>query len=136
LERYAGTGNEANRFEISRHKDEAVLTNRPVLAFDEPRRQVSEFGALAVIRALGRMTNRDFVPSRITFAHTRNSGLREVHRILRCPVEFGCAADSWVLPESVMELPIVSKDSYLLQILETMRTICSRNDTLRPDCGV
>jgi AraC-like DNA-binding protein len=119
LARYSGTGNEANRFEISRHKDETVLTNRPVLAFDEPRRQVSEFGALAVIRALGRMTNRDFAPSRITFAHTRNSGLREIHRILRCPVEFACAADSWVLPESVMELPIVSKDSHLLQILET-----------------
>ncbi len=119
LVRYAGTADEADRFEISRHKDETVLTNRPVLAFDEPRRQVSEFGALAVIRALGRVTNRDSVPSRVTFAHTRNSGLREIHRILRCPVEFACAADSWVLPQSVIELPIVSEDSHLLQILET-----------------
>jgi len=117
LVRYAGTGNEANRFEISRHEDETVLTNRPALAF--ARRQVSEFGALAIIRALGSLTNRDFPPSRITFAHTRDSGLREVHRILRCPVEFACAADSWMLPQSVMELPIVSKDSHLLQILET-----------------
>ncbi len=33
LARYSGTGNEANRFEISRHKDETVLTNRPALAF-------------------------------------------------------------------------------------------------------
>jgi AraC-like DNA-binding protein len=119
LTRYSGTGNEANRFEISRNKDETVLTNRPALAFDEPRRQLAEFGALAVIRALGRVTNRDFPPSHITFAHTRNSGLREIHRILRCPVEFGCAADSWVLPQSVIELPIVSKDSHLLRILET-----------------
>jgi len=68
---------------------------------------------------LDKVTNRDFVPSRITFAHTRNSDLREIHRILRCPVEFACAADSWVFPQSFMELPIVSKDSYLLQILET-----------------
>jgi AraC-like DNA-binding protein len=90
-----------------------------VLAFDEPRRQISEFDALAVIRALRTVTNRDFAPSRVTFAHTRNSSLREIHRIMRCPVEFACAADSWVLPQSVMELPIVSEDSHLLQILET-----------------
>src|SRR5262249_32739069 len=95
------------------------LTNRPALASGEPRRQVSEFGALAVIRALGSLTNRDFLPSRITFAHTRDSGLREVHRVLRCPVEFACTAHSWMLPQGVMELPIVSKDSDLLQILET-----------------
>src|SRR5271154_329502 len=34
LARYAGTADEADRFELSRHKDETVLTNRPVLAFD------------------------------------------------------------------------------------------------------
>ena len=119
LTRYAATGDEADRFELSRHEDDTVLTNRPVLAFDEPRGQVSEFDALAVIRALGRVTNHDFAPSRITFAHTRNSDLREIHRILRCPVDFACAADSWVFPQSFMELSIVSKDGYLLQILET-----------------
>jgi len=44
--------------------------------------------------------------------------LRDVHRILRCPVEFRQPADSWVLPRSVMELPIISEDSRLLGILE------------------
>src|SRR5262249_43233886 len=50
-------------------------------------------------------------------AHARNSDLREIYRILRCPVEFTCATDSWVFPQSVIELPIVSVDSHLLQIL-------------------
>lgn len=45
--------------------------------------------------------------------------LKEVHRILRCPVEFMHAIDSWVLPESVIEQPIISNDSHLLQILES-----------------
>ena len=117
LAQYAGTTNEAVLIEISRHKHATVVTVRPAQSHDEPRRQFSEFIALAVIRALRMQTGRDFAPSRVTFAHTRNSDLREVHRLLRCPVEFTHATDSWVLPQSVMELPIVSEDSHLLQIL-------------------
>jgi AraC-like DNA-binding protein len=37
---------------------------------------------------------------------------------VRCPVEFAQATDSWVFPQSVMQLPIVSEDSHLLRILE------------------
>jgi AraC-like DNA-binding protein len=119
LVRYAGTTSEALRFEISRHKDEAVLTARPVLAFDETHRQLPEFIALGLVRALRRLTNRDFVPRHITFMHTRDSRfLREIHRILRCPAEFAQITDSWILPQSVMELPITSGDSRLLDILQ------------------
>ena len=117
LARYVGTASEAVLIEVSRHKDETVLTVRPVRASNEPRRQFSEFTALAVIRALRIQTNRNFAPARVTFAHARNSGLTEIHRLLRCTVEFAHAADSWVLPQSVMELPIISEDSHLLQIL-------------------
>ena len=118
LARYAGTANEALHLEISQHQGQTLLTLRPVGGLDEPRRQFSEFIALAVIRALNRATNRDFAPSRMTFAHPRNSGMREIHRILRCPVEFAQTSDSWVFPQRVMELPIASGDSHLLHILE------------------
>src|SRR5215510_4636731 len=100
LVRYAGATSEAVRFEISRHNDEAVLTARPVLAFDEPCRQFSEFCALALIRLLHNLTNRDFAPRHITFAHTRDARfLREIHGLLRCPAEFAQTTDSWVLPQ-------------------------------------
>ena len=69
-------------------------------------------------RTLHRVTNRDFAPSRMTFANPRNSELREIHRILRCPVQFAQTTDSWVLPQRVMELPIASGDSHLLHTLE------------------
>jgi AraC-like DNA-binding protein len=110
LARYTGTANEAVHLEISQYKGETVLTVRPIDEHDEPRGQFSEFIALAVIRALNW--------SRMTFAHARNLALREIHRILRCPVEFAQTTDSWVLPQSVMELPIASGDSHLLHILE------------------
>jgi AraC-like DNA-binding protein len=118
LQRYAATMNEEIRLEISQEKEETLLTFRRVRALDVPVRQHSEMIALAFNKVLCALTNRDVAPSRMTFAHPRNSELREIHRILRCPVEFAQAADSWVLPQRIMELPILSEDSHLLQILE------------------
>ena len=119
LAQYVGTMNEAIVVEISRGKPETVVTVHHTPAFDEPRRQFSEFGTLEVLRAMARETNRDLAPTRVTFAHSRNSQLKEIHRALRCPIEFMQATDSWVFPESVMQLPIVSSDSHLLEILES-----------------
>jgi AraC-like DNA-binding protein len=118
LSRYAATSNEEIRLEISCHNDEAVLTFQPVVALDEPRGQFSELIALSFNRLLGALTNRDFVPLRMSFAHVRILGLKEVHHILRCPVEFAQVTDCWVLPQSVMGLPILTEDSRLLGILE------------------
>src|SRR5215469_14129141 len=73
LARYAGAANEALHLEMSQYKGETVLTVHPIDGHEEPRRQFSEFIALAVIRALNRATNRDFAPSHMTFAHPRNS---------------------------------------------------------------
>jgi AraC-like DNA-binding protein len=118
LGRYAATMTEEVRLEISRQQDETILTFQRPPAFDELPRQHAELIALAFNRVLRKLTNRDFVPLRMSFAHTRNSGLKEVHCILRCPVEFAQATDSWVLPRGVMGLPILSGDSRLLSILE------------------
>jgi AraC-like DNA-binding protein len=118
LARYAATTNEEIRLEISQHEEETHLVFHHQLATAEPRRQHSELIALAFNRTLRKLTNRDFVPLRMAFSHARNSEVRDVHRILRCPVEFMQAADNWVLPRSVMELPILSEDSRLLPILE------------------
>src|SRR3954452_17812077 len=118
LGRYAATTSEEIRLEISRQQDETILTFQRALAFDGPPRQHAEFLALAVNRVLHKLTNRDFAPLQMTFTHARNFGLRDIHRILRCPVEFVHATESWVLTESVMQLSIVSGDGQLRQILE------------------
>jgi AraC-like DNA-binding protein len=117
LVRYIATTNEALVGGVLRNEGEAVLTIRPIPEFDEPRRQHSEFIALWVLRTLQRVTRRDFTASLITFAHSRSSDLGEVQRLLRCPLAFAQADDSWVLSKPVIDLPIVSEDSYLLQIL-------------------
>ena len=85
LVRYAATTSEDIRPELSQHNGEMIITSRHVLAIDDPYRQFSEFLALGLIRVLHRVTNRDFAPSRITFVHARNFGLKEVHRTPAMP---------------------------------------------------
>ena len=117
LARYSRATNEALLVEISQQKDEVILAIRHLEEFDEPHRQFFEALALWFIRTLHKETNRDLTPSRVTFTHARSEGLREVHRLLRCPVDFAQGVDSWVLPQRVMDFPIVSGDSQLLKIL-------------------
>jgi len=117
LARYSRTTNEALAVAISRQRDEVILEIRHLQDSGEPHRQFFELLALWFIRTLQKETNRDFTLLRVTFTHTRNADLREVHRLLRCPVDFAQGVDSWVLPQRVMDLPIVSGDSQLLKIL-------------------
>jgi AraC-like DNA-binding protein len=117
LARYSRTTNEALVVEISRRKDEVTLAIRHLQEFDELHRQFFELLALWFIRTLHKETNRDFTLLRVTFTHARSADLREVHRVLRCPIDFAQGVDSWVLPQRVMDLPIVSGDSQLLKIL-------------------
>jgi AraC-like DNA-binding protein len=117
LARYSRTTNEALVVEIARQKDQVILTIRHLQEFDEPHRQFFELLALWFIRTLHTETNRDFTLLRVTFNHARDTDLREVHRLLRCPVDFAQGVDSWVLPQRVMDLPIVSEDSQLLKLL-------------------
>jgi len=117
LAHYSATTNEALVLEIFRHKDEVRLAIRHVQEFYEPHQQFFELLALWFIRTLHRQTNVDFAPLRVTFTHARDAGLREVHRLLRCHVEFAQTVDSWVLPQRVVDLPVVSEDRHLLRIL-------------------
>jgi AraC-like DNA-binding protein len=117
LAHYSATTNEALVLEIFRQKDEVILAIRHVQEFYELHQQFFELLALWFIRTLHRQTNADFAPLRVTFTHARDADLREVHRLLRCPVEFAQTVDSWVLPQRIMDLPVVSGDSHLLRIL-------------------
>jgi AraC-like DNA-binding protein len=117
LARYSRTANEAFAVEISQQKDQVILAIRHLQEFDELHRQFFELLALWFVRTLREETNRDFTLLRVTFTHARSADLREVHRLLRCPVEFAQGVDSWVLPRRVMDLPIVSQDSQLLKLL-------------------
>ena len=116
---YAATTSQEIYLEVASQRESTLLTFRRVPAVEESCRQHAEFIALSFNRALQQLTNRNFAPMRIGFAHARDyAQLREIHRILRCPVDFMQPMDSCALAQRVMQLPIVSADHHLLHILE------------------
>lgn len=119
LGRYSAITNDAELIVISSGQDgETVLQLHTTAGVAVPRQQVAEFLLAGFTRALRLATNRNFSPDGVTFRHTRVSALEEFHRFFGCPVHFAQSADSCVLPQPVIELPIISADPYLLHILE------------------
>ena len=102
--------------------------------FDEPHQQFFELLGLWFIRTLHEPTNLDFAPLRVTFTHARDPGLREVHRLFRCPVEFAQAVDSRALLQRILDLPIVSGDSYPLRVLTVYADELLPRGTRLPAC--
>jgi AraC-like DNA-binding protein len=55
-------------------------------------RHNAEFGLAVVLKALREVAGRKISPTRVAFAHPRNSDLKEFERFFLCPVEFGRAS--------------------------------------------
>jgi AraC-like DNA-binding protein len=67
------------------------------------------------------VAGRDFRLPQVSFAHARNSDLREFERFFGCPVEFGASMDQLDFPNETLALPLVTEDRHLL---ETLQPIC------------
>jgi AraC-like DNA-binding protein len=67
------------------------------------------------------MAGRDFRLPQVSFAHVRNSDLREFERFFGCPVEFGASMDQLDFSNETLALPLVTEDRHLL---ETLQPIC------------
>jgi AraC-like DNA-binding protein len=91
----------ADYFGLTRHSD----------------RQQMEFMMTALVRVFRQLTNRDVSPTRVCFAHLRSRGVGEFDRYFCCTTKFGARTDEVVLPPFARELPIVSADPYLSDIL-------------------
>jgi AraC-like DNA-binding protein len=84
-------------------------------------RQNIEFMTAASLKGLREMAGRDFRLPQVSFAHARNSDLREFERFFGCPVEFGASVDQLGFSNETLALPLVTEDRHLL---ETLRPIC------------
>jgi AraC-like DNA-binding protein len=80
-------------------------------------RQNVEFMIAASIKALREIAGRDICPTQVTFAHPRNSDLREFERFFGCPVEFGAPMDQLAFSNETLVLPLVTEDRHLLETL-------------------
>jgi AraC-like DNA-binding protein len=75
----------------------------------------------ASIKAFREIAGRNICPAQVTFAHPRNSDLREFERFFGCPVEFGAPIDQLAFSNETLALPLVTEDRHLL---ETLQPIC------------
>jgi AraC-like DNA-binding protein len=121
FERYFRIVNEAVRLDLVRRRQAVVIEAN---FFGLPRhkaQQNAEYGMAVILQALREVVGRKIHPTRVTFAHGRNSHLREFERFYGCPVEFAARSDQLEFSKETLALPLVTEDRYLL-------------DTLRPFC--
>jgi AraC-like DNA-binding protein len=100
-----------------------VEGNVVTLAFDYvgvPRhidRQQIEFSMTALVRFCRQLTGRELGPSRVGFMHHRNETPAELSAYFACDVEFGATADQATFDPSFRDLPIVTADFHLNELL-------------------
>jgi AraC-like DNA-binding protein len=105
LQAQGGVGVEFNIVGVSRHRV----------------RQNVEFGIAAIVKGLRETAGRNIHPTHVSFAHARNSDLRQFERFFGCPVEFGAPTDQLVFSNETLTLSLVTEDRHLL---ETLQPIC------------
>jgi AraC-like DNA-binding protein len=76
-----------------------------------------EFCMAALLRLCHHLTERRLIPLRVTFTHHRHDDPSEISAFFGCGVEFGHKSDSLTFAADVKNLPIVSADPYLNDIL-------------------
>jgi AraC-like DNA-binding protein len=123
LARYQRIANEAIRLKLKRSECglviEADLFGLPVHC----ARQNAEFGFAVVVKILREVSGRNISPTRIKFAHPRNSDLKDFKRFFICPVEFGRASIEGSaehvleISSETLAIPLITADPKLVRAL-------------------
>ncbi|WP_224243187.1 AraC family transcriptional regulator [Hyalangium gracile] len=80
--------------------------------------QGSEFYAGSLLRTAREATVAPWRALEVRFSHPPIEPRAERERILGAPVRFGCPHDEFVLPASVLDLPLREPDPFLLEVLQ------------------
>ena len=76
-----------------------------------------EFCMAALVRLCRLLTGRALTPRHVGFIHHRNDDASELSAFFGCKVAFGAAADRVTFAADVGDVPIVSADPYLNELL-------------------
>lgn len=126
LARYFRIVNEAVRLKLTRNPEGAALEAEFVTLTTHAVRQNAEFGLAVLLKALRELAGRNIRPTRVAFAHNRNSHLREFERFFGCEVEFGrvsierASSDFFQFSNDVLTIPLLTADMKLLKALEPL----------------
>ena len=76
-----------------------------------------EYVVAGIRTALRTMSGRNVAPTKVAFAHNRNSNVREFERFFGCPVEFGAPGNLLSISVDALRLPLITADPKLLRVL-------------------
>ena len=87
-------------------------------------------------RALGRHCERSqaatSTPTKVAFAHNRNSDVREFERFFGCPVEFGAPNTVFQISADALRLPLITADPKLLRVLRPYCDAAAKERNVKP----
>jgi len=132
VERYSSLNNEGIHLTIRNDDESTVVTLSYVGVERHSDRHQIECWLTALLRICRRLTNRQLIPRHVRVDHFRADESPELRSFFGCPLAFGSTVDEIVFAEDVRNLPVVSGDPYLNEILvKVCEDTLSRRGALR-----
>ena len=128
--RYCRIVNEA--FRLTQGSDDAAIEFEFVGLPRHASRHNMEYVVAAICAALRTMSGRKIAPAKVTFAHNRNSDVREFERFFGCPVEFGAPTTALQISADVLRLPLITADPKLLRVLRPYCDAAAKERNVKP----
>ena len=117
FERYIAIANEGITLRVREGRDDLTVTFHYVGVNRLSDRHQSEAFLTFLVRLCRHLTNRRLVPSYASVCHRRGMGRSELDKFLGCAVVFGANTDEVVFPAATAEMPMLSVDPFLSQLL-------------------
>jgi AraC-like DNA-binding protein len=128
--RYCRIANEAFRL-TQRSADTAIEFEFAGLSRYASRHNM-EYVVAGIRTALRTMSGRNVAPTKVAFAHNRNSDVREFERFFGCPVEFGAPSNLLSISADALRLPLITADPKLLRVLRPYCDAAATERNVKP----
>jgi hypothetical protein len=91
-----------------------------------------EYVVAGIRMALRTISGCNVAPTKVAFAHHRNSDVREFERFFGCPVEFGAPNTVLVIASDALRLPLITADPKLLRVLRPYYDAAAKERKAKP----
>ncbi len=119
LQRYCRIGNEAVAARIERGDYCRISVSFSGVPRHRDRHFI-EFMTLVILRLSRHLVGRELKPRAVSFVHHRSGDVRKAERMMGCDVQFGTDADAISFDTASMELPLMTEDPFLNEMMVKM----------------
>jgi AraC-like DNA-binding protein len=128
--RYCRIANEA--FRLTQRSVETAIEFEFVGLPRYASRHNMEYVVAGIRTALRTISGHNVAPTKVAFAHNRNSDLREFERFFGCPVEFSAPNNLLLISNDALHLPLITADPKLLRVLRPYCDAAVKERNVKP----